>query len=81
MGGGLGGRLGTGEPWERVGVGDGLGVDRVGAGVAGADGWLGLFVGDAVSSGNFGVLKRLAFLSSCMAAVALTMNCCQIGPG
>ena len=54
-----------------------MGVGCVGTGDEG----VGLFVGDAVSAGNFGVPNRLLFLSSCMAAVAFTMNCRQIGPG
>ena len=89
--GGLGVLLGTGEPGDggRVGGGagqvpgwqDGLGAGRVDTGVAGVDAGARTPVGDAASAGNLGVPNLLLFLSSFIAAVALSMNCRQIGAG
>src|SRR2546421_4995384 len=87
----LGVPLGIGEPGSggRVGAGggqvpgwqDGLCVGRVGAGVAGVDAGAGVPVDDGASAGNLGVPNLLLFLSSFMAAVALSMTCRQIGAG
>jgi hypothetical protein len=74
----VGDPLGAGD---RVGLVLTLGRTSVGVGGGAVDGGVDGAVGDGVSPGNSGFLNRYLSGSSFSAAIDLSMNCRQIGPG